>query len=91
MNKEKSLFLKCMCSTHLLEVEYFNYNSPVKETGFNITIWNMNYNNTITSWKEKLKWCWNIIKTGNPWADSVVLTEERACELAAFILRKEQN
>lgn len=83
--ENKSHFIKCECTCHVLEVERYNYDEH--DNGFNFTIWNYSRNGSkIRGWKEKFRWCWNIIKTGNPWADCIIATNNDARGVAKFIL-----
>lgn len=85
MNKEyiNSLYTKCDCSSHMLEVE--RYYVDEHDRGFNISVWHYGHNGNIRKWKERFRWCWRILRMGNPWADSIIATDERALELANFI------
>ena len=88
----KSHFTKCECSSHLLEVERYFY-EDVGETettvddGFNFVCWNYGHDGNIKGWKERFRWCWRILKTGNPWADSIIASNKNAREIAEFILK----
>ena len=86
MNNEytNSLYTKCDCSSHLLQTERYYFDKDDK--GFYFSIWNHGYTGNIKHWKERFRWCWRILRTGNPWADSIIATDERALELANFIL-----
>ena len=79
-------FVKCDCGGHQLECEVFNYKDG--EAGVNFTVWEYGRDGKkIRSWKEKFRWCWNIIKTGMPWADDIIVTNKEARGLASFILQ----
>ena len=87
-----SMFQKCLCTTHLLEVEHYNDSDiGLEEVGFNITVWRLGNEDKLYSIKERIRWCWHVLTTGKPWADSVILSEEQACNIASFIIRKEQS
>ena len=88
----KSLYTPCDCSSHMLQTERYYINK--EDNGFNISAWHYGHNGNIRRWKERIRWCWRILKTGNPWADSIVLTDDRASELSNFIkteLNKKHN
>ena len=87
MNKKEftsSIFTKCECSSHMLQTERYYFDKDDK--GFDFSIWVYGHNGNIKRWKERFRWCWRILRTGNPWADSIIATDERALELANFIL-----
>ena len=82
----KSHFIKCNCYTHMLECKRYNYDN-ISDQGFQFTIWNYGHEGEkIWKWKDRIRWCWRILKTGNPWADNIVATNESAHELANYIL-----
>ena len=87
MNKEeynKSFYTQCDCSSHLLQVERYYFEEYDK--GFNFSVWHYGHAGNIRKWKERFRWCWRILRTGNPWADSIIATDERALKLANFIM-----
>lgn len=86
MNTNNSHFVKCDCSSHILECE--RYCDSDKEQGFNFAVWNYGHDgNERKKWKERFRWCWRILNTGNPWADSIIATNKDARGLANFILK----
>ena len=70
--------------SHMLQTERYYFDKDDK--GFEFSIWFYGHNGNIRGWKERFRWCWRILRTGNPWADSIIATDERALELANFIL-----
>jgi len=44
------------------------------------------YKNNKLSLKEKLRYCWQVIRTGNPFEDEIMLRQETAKELAEALL-----
>jgi hypothetical protein len=89
----KSLFVKCACSSHLLEVEKYKYTwkDGGLDEGFNVVCWHYGHDGNIRGWREKFRWCWHILKTGKPWADSIIATNEDARGIAEFILKNLPN
>jgi len=82
MSDKKSLFLKCNCTGHALEITKWD-----DEQDFEISIWNR-FRDHLLCFNERIRWCWRIIKTGNPWADEVILSAEDALKLSDFIIEK---
>lgn len=76
--KNSSKFYKCSCGAHALEIDT-SFRKEEGETYF--SIWELGRCSDVLSWRERLRWCWRIIKTGKPWADSVVLKDEQVREL----------
>jgi hypothetical protein len=86
-------FIRCDCGGHMLECEVYNWKNG--DAGVNFTIWQYGRDGKqIRGWREKLRWCWQILKTGMPWADDIIATNKEARGLAEFILQnvpKEQS
>lgn len=78
MKNKESKYYKCACHSHALEVDT-SFREEEGEVWF--SIWERGRASGKLSWKEKIRWCLRIIKTGNPWGDSVALNEEQIKEL----------
>ena len=81
-NKEyRSKFFKCSCYTHCLEVEH-----DTELDICNISIWHYGHEGDVPlSYKERIRWTWKLITTGNLWADAVVLSPKHRDELIEFL------
>jgi hypothetical protein len=82
-----SLFLKCSCTSHALEIQRFNFSNPdtnYTDEGFNISIWVNSFNYKLC-WSERFRWIWNILKTGVPWSDNIILSNEQTKQLNQYI------
>ena len=79
-----SLFIKCDCSCELLEVQRYDYDDELAK-GFNFTFWKRGRINRPMDWKERFRWCWRILRTGDPWADSIIATDENAKKVSDYI------
>jgi hypothetical protein len=66
--EKEQLMLKCACDNHALELKHDN-----EYGGIEITIWDRSPKVYPFSFKERLRWCWHILKTGKPWADYYIL------------------
>ena len=80
-----SLKLKCDCSCEMLEIE--RYYEDENDKGFHFALWHM-YRDNNMAWPDRLRWAWKILKTGNLWADSIILSDEKTKELGEFINNK---
>ena len=70
----------------MFEVERYDYRDG--DEGYNFVIWARGRDGKkIYGWREKIRWCWNILKTGSPWADDIIATNKDARGLAEFILQ----
>ena len=79
MNKE--LFLKCSCGTHGLQVNHED--DFCEEVEF--SYW-QRYLDGRLGFKERLRWAWRILRTGNPWADHITLDQEDKEKLINFLM-----
>lgn len=83
--KFKSLFIKCDCYGHLLEIQKFQYEDNPLQSGLYITIWNFDQSNRPMTWKERLRWCWYILRAGDPWADHIIVSKEKIQQISEYI------
>ncbi len=79
LKRNNNLLIKCECSTHAFEIEVD------EDRQYNISLWSMMCDEYPFSWKERMRWAWNIIRTGKPWTDSIILNEESTNEIVSFI------
>ena len=87
MNEEKILYIKCTCGGDLLEIERYKEDHP-SDKGFYFVFWNYGqWGKAPMSWRQKLRWCWHILKTGNPWSDMIIIDDEKALEISTFLLK----
>jgi hypothetical protein len=84
IGEKDPLFTKCECSSHILEVRRYDY-CDEGDKGFYFTHWNYGRVNHPMGWKERIRWCWRILHTGDPWADSIVVSDENAIKISEYI------
>ena len=91
---EKSLYKKCHCCCSVLEVEVDDWKIGDVKTGplvdlpfFHFALWQDGYTRPM-GWRERLRWCARILRTGNPWADHTMLTSQDARQVADFIIEE---
>lgn len=90
VQEEISEYIKCSCSCQILEAQVYNYEAG--DLGVNFVIWGRGkQGKQIYGWKEKFRWCWQIIRTGNIWADDIIATNKDARKLAKFILQNTKD
>ena len=85
MTDEKSLMVKCACHSEALEVTFWPEVANASENEFWFTLWEMAPSRPKVCWRERIRWCRNILRTGNPWADHIIATPEQAKSVADFI------
>jgi len=88
----KSHFVMCDGGCELIQLDrtvdvYTNDEDESKsfcEKHFEFSMWNR-VGDSPLSFRQRLRWCWNILRTGMPWADMVILSDEKVKNLAEFI------
>lgn len=79
---KNNLLLKCDCGGEMLEV--------VKEEGYyEISLWRQGGGHL--SWKERARWIWRILTTGNPWTDQLILSKEKISQLVDFLVERKET
>ena len=82
------LFVKCECGTHAFEIQ--RYDEGDEDKGFYLSFWHYGRINSPMKWKERLRWCWRILRTGDPWADGIIATDETANKISDYITKNLQ-
>lgn len=80
MDNPPSIMEKCSCSGEAIEVQYWGD----VDNEFYIAYWNEGFKRPL-KWRERLRWCWRILRTGDPWADRVIVNKEQAKRIAEFL------
>jgi hypothetical protein len=75
---EEPLFADCCCGSEMFEIRRSMEN-------FDLSIWNRGMSSRPLCWKERLRWCWRILRTGDPWADSIIVSDENAMKISNYI------
>lgn len=82
----KRKYYKCECETHLLTLEKWEDDQDAELDEFCIATFSMTHRGNLSmTWRERFRWCWQILRKGNVWADMVTLTRKDAKQLAADI------
>ena len=82
ISKNESIFIKCDCTTHLLEAQY-----DKEGDSLDLTFWVYPDTNRPLSFCQRLKWCWRILTTGHPWADYLVVNKDKIVELRDYLTK----
>ena len=80
--------VKCACYGEAIEVTYWPNDDIPDEIWF--SIWKQGFDYPL-GWREKVRWCWNILRNGKLWADNIVVSPEQAKQVADFINQHLQN
>ena len=75
---------RCWCYGHMLEITFERWFADM-EAELIVALWNIGREGEQLGWKEKIRWCWHILKTGMPWNDSVMLKKDDVLKLTDFL------
>jgi len=67
-----NIVIKCECCSEALEIEYDSEMDQIE-----LSMWYYSMCNGTLSWKERIRWCYHILKTGNPWCDHIILNHKK--------------
>ena len=77
------LFVKCDCGADMLEITA--YDEGGNDNGFYFTFWHYGRINPVMTWKERFRWCWRILRTGDPWGDGIIASKQKAKLISDYI------
>jgi len=80
MNEQKKYY-SCDCEMELIKIER---DDELGGIDFSIYVYGTGDNKT--SLKDKLRYCWRILKTGRPYGDQIILSFETAKQMAMDLL-----
>jgi len=70
--KKNNIIIKCDCYGHAIELEYNKATNDIE-----VSLWNLGSVGRVLDWKQRFRWILRIIWTGNPWADMVILSDDK--------------
>jgi hypothetical protein len=79
MEKISKIF-KCSCYAEAISLE------KEDEDFISMCFWQIGLNYYPKSFKQKLRWIWQIIKKGSPWTDECLLDKETAKALGEELI-----
>jgi hypothetical protein len=82
MHDDKEIHLECSCHSHALHIE----RDPFFDKGDQLwygSFWMRGYSQKDFWWKWRV--AWEVLKTGKPYGDEVVLNKEHLQELSDYI------
>jgi hypothetical protein len=68
----KNIVIKCDCLGHSIELEHMEDTNEIE-----LSVWHYGNDGRELNWKERLRWCWRILRTGMPWADMIILSSDK--------------
>ena len=67
---------------------FFEVNNFLDEGDVFVALYDIGQYGKQKGFKERLRWCWRILRTGFPWCDQVIFTIPRAKTFAKSILEE---
>jgi hypothetical protein len=80
----KQEYISCNCDGEGMVIS--NDEDFVYVAIFNYSRWS-----SIMSWKERLRWCWHIVRHGWIWNDEIVLSPSRVKMLSKVLIRHSEQ
>jgi hypothetical protein len=80
----KDFWVTCECHADAFRVTDFEWDEGVG--CINVSMYRIGSQGAILDWKERLRWCWNILKSGLPWNDELTITPEIAKEMGEDLI-----
>lgn len=87
MEETPTIMEKCTCGSEAIEVQYWKDDPDLE---FYFSYWTEGFHHPMC-WRERLRWCWRVLTTGNPWADRIILNSTQAKRIADFINKHHSN
>ena len=84
MDLGKHEFFLCMCGNEAVAVNWAWWDEYDVE--IYLSMWQYGRCNWNSSWRERLRHVWRIVKTGYPYLDDITLTSKQALELGEKLI-----
>lgn len=88
-------FFHCDCGAEVIYVEknkeIIDKEKNIIETNIDFCIYHMGTQNHQPTFRDKLRHCWQIFKTGKNYSDYIVLSKERAKKLGKYLIEISTN
>ena len=76
-----SIFIECECHEEAMGVDY-----DVEDKLYYFSYWSSGLSNRKLTWKERVRYCWNVLRKGKAFNDEVILNQINAEKLLDFII-----
>ena len=80
-DKDNCIFIKCACEGEGMSVNY-----DPKDNYYYFSYWSYGLSNRKMSWRQKIRYCWEVLWHGKPFNDELMLTRDQAIRLENFLL-----
>ena len=83
----EDLFIRCTCNEEGLSIE-----PDYEDNSFYLSFWQRGLSDTrYLTFKDKLRWCWNIFTKGKPFNDEIIISSKEAIEICEYFLTHHQK
>lgn len=76
-----TIYIDCDCGTHILKVELESEDAIFQA----IYLAMFHYGHSTSKWRRRLRMCWRILTTGEPYSDQIVMNPNEAGKLLEFL------
>lgn len=84
---DPEIFVKCSCYGEGVFLSH-----DAEDNLFYLSLWSFYVNHAaITPWSARLRHIWQILRTGTPFRDNVILSHDEANKIADFLRRYSGN
>ena len=83
-------FYECSCGTEGLALSYEYEEKHDKEGAFpciDVAFFNQGYKGRTMDLIERIKYCWQVLRTGEPYKDMIILEQKTAKKIAEVLLK----
>ena len=81
MSVDKTIFIKCECKGEGIGVDY-----DAEDGYYYFSYWSYGLSNRKMSWRQKIRYCWNVLTKGKAFNDEIMLNQKSVDKLADFLL-----
>jgi len=80
-NGDRTIFIKCKCQGEGMSVEY-----DKEDNLYYFSYWSYGLSVEKLSWKQRLRYCWEVFRKGKPFNDELIFGQDQTSELIDFLL-----
>lgn len=84
-DEDRSIFIKCECHAEGLGVDY-----DKADDYYYFSYWKCGLSNGRLTWKERLRYCWEVVTKGKAFNDEIMLNQSSVDELINFLLESKR-
>lgn len=82
----KSKFIECACHAEGMGIDY-----DEEDALYYFSYWSQGFSNKSLSIKDRIRYCWHVLRKGKAFEDEIVLDSAKVNELCSWILDNETD